>query len=56
MEQEQLQQQDQQPKQQQQTAAYKRVIAENKRLHERVAELERENEILRTFVGIGDKK
>lgn len=55
MEQEQLQQ-DQQPKQQQQTAAYKRVIAENKRLHERVTELERENEILRTFVGIGDKK
>ena len=52
MEQEQLQQ-DQQPKQ---TAAYKRVIAENKRLHERVTELERENEILRTFVGIGDVK
>lgn len=48
---------EQQPKQNpQQQTAYKRVVAENKRLKERVDELERENEILRTFVGIGDKK
>lgn len=47
----------QQPKQSSpQQTAYKRVVAENKRLKERVEELERELEILKTFVGIGDKK
>ena len=50
------QQQQAQSKQQQQIAvavATKKVIAENKRLRERVAELEHENKMLRTFVGIG---
>lgn len=52
-----MEQQQQQPKQSSpQQTAYKRVVAENKRLKERVEELERELEILKTFVGIGDKK
>lgn len=53
---EQLELEQQQPKQSPQQTAYKRVVAENKRLKERVEELERELEILKTFVGIGDKK
>lgn len=57
MDQQQQQQQLEQPKQSSpQQTAYKRVVAENKRLKERVEELERELEILKTFVGIGDKK
>lgn len=54
----QQQQQAVQSKQQQQTAtavATKKVIAENKRLRERIDELEHENEMLRAFVGIGGK-
>lgn len=34
----------------------KRLATENKKLRERVAELERENKALRDFIGIGDKK
>lgn len=34
----------------------KRLATENKKLRERVAELERENKALREFIGIGDKK
>ena len=56
MDQQQQQQQLEQPKQSPQQTAYKRVVAENKRLKEHVEELERELEILKTFVGIGDKK
>lgn len=47
------QQPNQQPKSSQQLA-YKRVVAENKRLKEQVQKLQAENEILHAF--IGDKK
>ena len=39
-----------------QQLAYKRVLAENKRLRERVVELENELEILRSFIGLEAKK
>ena len=54
MEQEHYNQQEQlKPSQQ---LAYKRVLAENKRLRERVIELETELEILRSFIGLEAKK
>jgi len=34
----------------------KRLATENKKLRERVVELERENKALREFIGIGDEK
>lgn len=37
-----------------QLLAYKRVVAENKRLKDEIARLKNENYVLRTF--IGDKK
>ncbi len=39
-----------------QLPAYKRVIAENKRLKEKIAELEKQLKALCDFIGIGDKK
>ena len=39
-----------------QQLAYKRVLAENKRLRERDIELETELEILRSFIGLEAKK
>lgn len=38
------------------TQPNKRLATENKKLRERVAELERENKALRDFIGIGDEK
>lgn len=53
---EQQQQQQQQQQEQSQTQAYKRVIAENKRLKEKVEKLETELEVLRSFIGLEAKK
>lgn len=39
-----------------QTQAYKKLVAENKKLKEKIAELEKELATLREFVGIGEKK
>lgn len=39
-----------------QTQASKKLVAENKKLKERIAELEKELKALRDFVGIGEKK
>lgn len=39
-----------------QTQASKKLVAENKKLKEKIAELEKELETLREFVGIGGKK
>lgn len=39
-----------------QTQASKKLVAENKKLREKIAELEKELETLKRFVGIGDKK
>ena len=50
------QQQQEQQQQQSQTQAYKRVVAENKRLKEKVEKLEIELEILRNFIGLEAKK
>lgn len=42
--------------QQKQTQASKRLVTENKKLREKIAELEKELKTLREFVGIGEKK